>query len=40
MGIVMLSEFDKKLGHTRIYNSLIFQRSYYPPEVDHQPNLT
>ena len=40
MGIVMLSEFGKKLGHTRLHHSLIVQRSYYPAEVEIQPNLT
>jgi len=39
-GIVKLSEFDQKLGHTRIRNTLIFQHSCYRPEVENQPNLT
>jgi len=39
-GIVRLSEFDQKLGHTRIHNSLIVQQSYYWPEVENQPNVT
>ena len=39
-GIVMLSEFDQQLGHTRIHNSLIVQHSGYWPEAENQPNLT
>jgi len=39
-GIVKLSEFDQKLGNTRIHNSLIVQHSGYWPEVENQPNLT
>jgi len=39
-GIVKLSEFDQKLGKTRIHNSLIFQHSCYRPEGENQPNLT
>jgi len=40
IGIVKLSEFDQKLGNTRIHNSLIVQHSGYWPEVENQPNLT
>jgi len=36
-GIVKLSEFGKKLGKTRIDNSLIVQHSGYRPEVENQP---
>jgi len=39
-GIVKLSEFDQKLGNTRIHNSLIVQHSGYWPELENQPNLT
>jgi hypothetical protein len=39
-GIVKLSEFDQKLGKTRIYNSLIVQHSGSWPEVENQPNST
>ncbi len=39
-GIVRLSEFDRKLGHTRIHHSLIVQHSGSWPEVETQPNLT
>ena len=39
-GIVKLSEFEQKLGHTRIQNSLIVQHSDYWPEVENQPKLT
>jgi len=38
-GIVNLSEFDQKLGNTRIPNSLIVQHSGCWPEVENQPNL-
>jgi len=38
-GIDKLSEFDQKLGNTRIHNSLIIQHSGYWPEVENQPNL-
>ena len=40
VSIVTLSEFDQKLGNTRIYNSLIVQHSGYRPEVENQPNST
>jgi hypothetical protein len=40
VGIVKLSEFEQKLGNTRIHNSLIVQHSEYLPEVENQPNVT
>ena len=40
VGIVRLSEFDQKLGNTRIHNSLIVQHSGSWPEVENQANLT
>jgi len=39
-GIVKLSEFDRKLGNTRIHHSLIVPQSGYWPEAENQPNLT
>ncbi len=36
-GIVKLSEFDQKLGNTRIHNSLIVQHSGYWPELENSP---
>jgi len=39
-GIVKLSEFEQKLGNTRIHNPLIVQHSGYWPEVENLPNLT
>ncbi len=39
-GIVKLSEFDQKLGHTRIHHSLIVQHSDTWPEVENESNLT
>ena len=39
-GIVKLSEFDQKLGNTRIDSSLIVQHSGYWPEVENHPNST
>jgi len=39
-GIVKLSEFNRKLGHTRIHHSLIIQHSGSWPEGENQPNLT
>jgi len=38
--IVKLSEFDKKLGNTRIHHSLIIQHSGYWLEMENQRNLT
>ncbi len=40
MGIVKLSEFDQKLGNTRIHHSLIIQHSGSWPEGENQPTLT
>ena len=37
VGIVKLSEFDQKLGNTRIHNSLIVQHSYYWPRQKISP---
>ncbi len=34
MGIVKLSEFEEKLGHARLHNSLIVQDSGSWPEVE------
>jgi hypothetical protein len=39
-GIVKLSEYEKKLGNTRIHNSLIIQHSGCWPEVENQLTLT
>jgi len=39
-GIVKLSEFEQKLGQTRMHHSLIVQHSGYGPEVENQPTLT
>ena len=39
-GIFKLSEFDQKLGNTRMHNSLIVQHSDCWPEVENQPKLT
>jgi len=39
-GIVRLSEFDQKLGKTRIHHSLIVQHSGSWPEGENQHNST
>jgi hypothetical protein len=39
-GIVKLSEFEQKLGNTRIHNPLIIQYSGCWPEVANQPTMT
>jgi hypothetical protein len=38
-GIVKLSEFEQKLGNTRIHNPLIIQHSGCWPEVENQPTF-
>ena len=38
--IANFSDFEQKLGHSRIYNSLILQHSGYCPKIEDQPTVT
>jgi hypothetical protein len=39
-GMVKVSEFEQKLGHTRIHHAVIVQHAGYWPEIENQPNST